>query len=68
MTRDGKPPRFLRMPEVEKRTGLGKRHIYRLIAAGDFPKQHRHSHRVAVWYETEIDEWQLDRIVADLLA
>lgn len=66
--KDGKPTRFLRMPEVERRTGYGRRHIYRMIAEGQFPKSRRRSHRIAVWYETEVEAWQLERIVADLLS
>lgn len=66
--RDGRPPRFMRMTEVCRRTGYGPRQIYRMIAEGRFPKGHRQSHKVAVWYETDVDAWQTERMIADLLS
>lgn len=66
--RDGGPPRFLRLPEVCCRTGYSGRQIYRMIAEGRFPKGYRRSHKVAVWYESDVDKWQLDRMVEDLLS
>ena len=49
--------RLIRLPEVIQITSLSRTQIYRLIAAGTFPKQCRLSHKVAAWKETEIEEW-----------
>lgn len=49
--------RLIRLPEVIQITSLSRAKIYRLIAAGTFPKQHRLSHKVAAWKETEVDQW-----------
>lgn len=68
MTRDGKPPRFLRMPEVSRRIGYSPRQIYRMMDEGRFPRSHRRSHKVAGWYESEIHAWEFDQLVADLMA
>ncbi len=51
------PGDVLRLPDVKKRTGLSKSEIYRRMADGVFPKQHRLSARVAVWLETEVDRY-----------
>lgn len=53
--------------QVSERVGRSPRQIYRMVAAGEFPKQRRQSHKVSVWYEREIKEWQVDRMVEDLL-
>ena len=58
---------FLRIDQVSERVGRSPRQIYRMVAAGEFPKQRRQSHKVSVWYEREIKEWQVDRMVEDLL-
>ena len=49
--------RLIRLPEVIQITSISRTQIYRLIAAGTFPKQHRISHKVAVWKESEIAAW-----------
>lgn len=58
---------FLRIDQVSERVGRSPRQIYRLISANEFPKQRRQSHKVSVWYEREIMEWQVDQMVKDLL-
>ena len=55
--------RLIRMPEVMQITSLSRTQIYRLIAAGTFPKQRRISHKVAAWKESEIAAW-VDSVVA----
>ena len=49
--------RLIRLPEVIQITSLSRTQIYRLIAAGTFPKQRRISHKVAVWKESEVAAW-----------
>lgn len=55
--------RLIRLSEVIQITSISRTQIYRLIAAGTFPKQRRISHKVAVWKESEIAAW-VDSVVA----
>jgi prophage regulatory protein len=57
--------KFLRLSAVREATGLGRSTIYRLVAAGKFPKplEILSSHTVA-FLESEIGEWQRERISA----
>ena len=55
--------RLIRLPEVIQITSLSRTQIYRLIAAGTFPKQRRISHKVAAWKESEVAAW-IDSVVA----
>jgi prophage regulatory protein len=60
----------IRLPEVRKRTGLGKTEIYRLAKLGEFPAPRRISHKVSVWSGSAVDLWvaqKLDPEVADLI-
>lgn len=54
---------ILRLPEVVRRTGLGRDTVYRLARNGAFPKPLKLSERASGWIESEIDQW-----VADLAA
>lgn len=54
--------RFLRLPEVMSRTGLGKSSIYGLQAAGQFPASVRIGPRCVAWRESGIDAWIQARI------
>lgn len=49
--------RLIRLPEVIQITSISRTQIYRLIAAGTFPKQRRISHKVAAWKESEVAAW-----------
>jgi prophage regulatory protein len=59
-----KPPRFLRLPEVENRTGLRQTALYELEVQGRFPKRVKLSARAAGWVESEVEEWIAGRIAA----
>lgn len=56
--------RFLRLKDVQDRTGLSRSHIYGLSASGKFPKS------VSIvpggtskgWVESEVQEWVQQRI------
>lgn len=48
---------LLRLPVVIERTGLSRSRIYELIAAGEFPEPIKHSERVNVWPDTEVEAW-----------
>ena len=55
--------RILRRHEVELRTGLPRSSLYRLIAAGEFPRQRRLSPSTVGWLESEISAWISGRAV-----
>jgi prophage regulatory protein len=58
------PPalRYLRLREVCKRVGVGHSTIYRMIAAGQFPRQLKLSEHTAVWVESEVEAFMNARI------
>jgi len=51
------PDRFLRLPEVQARVGLGKTKIYALIAEGSFPRPYPLTRRAVRWSEREVGAW-----------
>lgn len=51
------PRRVMRLHEVMARTGLGRATVYRLIAAGEFPRQLRLSRAGSGWLSDEVDAW-----------
>lgn len=53
--------RKLRLPELERVTGLRRSAIYKRIRLGQFPEPLRLSARCSVWDENEIRAW-LDAI------
>ena len=53
---------FLRIPDVQRLTGLPRATIYEMVSKGRFPKQVRLSPRAVGWIEAEILEWQQARI------
>jgi prophage regulatory protein len=55
------PLRFLRLPDVINRTGLGRSSIYREMAAGRFPLQVKVG-AMACWVESEVVAWQQARL------
>lgn len=57
MTAEHTPPRFLRLPVVLDRTGLGRDTVYRKVRRGEFPKPHRISDRASAWLESEVSAW-----------
>ena len=59
-----KPPRFLRLPEVESRTGLKRDSIYRGAREGWFPRPIKISVHASGWLESEIEAFILARIAA----
>ena len=55
---------ILRMPDVERQTGLSKSTIYALIKKGEFPSSIRLGSRSSGWLSSEITEWKRERIAA----
>ncbi|CDH01623.1 helix-turn-helix transcriptional regulator [Xenorhabdus bovienii] len=53
---------FIRLPEVQRRTGYSKAWIYRLIKEDKFPKQVKIGPRSVAFVESEIDGWVDQRI------
>jgi prophage regulatory protein len=48
---------LLRLPEVQKLSGLSRSSIYRLEGKGAFPKRVRLSVRATAWRSEELLEW-----------
>ena len=55
---------ILRLPEVQKRTGYKRTHIYNLMKQGKFPQSFRIGIRAVGWDSIEIDQWIEDRLNA----
>lgn len=54
--------RILRLPEVLRRTGMGKTNLYDQMKKGTFPRQIVLSERCVGWEEDTIQQWILDRL------
>lgn len=54
------PERFLKLPEVCRRVGLGKTMIYAMVKDGRFPKPYKLSPFTSRWSEREIVAWIAD--------
>ena len=54
--------KLIRLPEVLRRTGFGRSHIYNLINQEEFPKQIQISSGSVAWLESELEAWMEDRI------
>ena len=53
---------FLRMPDVERATGLRRGFIYRLIQRGDFPAPFKLTPRASAWRTSEVAAWQATKL------
>ena len=49
--------RLIKLKEVKEMTTLAKPTIYRLIAAGMFPKQVSTGERSVAWVLSEVEDW-----------
>jgi prophage regulatory protein len=56
------PPRFLRLKEVCRLTGLGRSYIYQLQANKQFPQSVKIGVRAVGWVEEEVRKWAAERI------
>jgi prophage regulatory protein len=61
---DAGPVRFLRLSEVRTRVPYSRATIYRLIAAGQFPRPYSLGARAVAWLESDIGEWIRVRVGA----
>lgn len=53
--------KFLRIRQVSDKTGLSRSTIYRLEAAGLFPKRVQLSQGTVAWHESAVDDWMKGR-------
>ena len=56
ITNDSKE-RFLRLPEVQDRTGFSRSFIYKGVNDKTFPAPRKVGGRASVWLESEINDW-----------
>lgn len=56
------PPdeRFLRLPEVKRRTGMSRSTVYRRMDEGTFPQTVPMSGNIAAWRESDVTAWLAD--------
>jgi prophage regulatory protein len=52
---------ILRLPEVRRRTGLGRSTIYWLMKQGDFPRAIPLAARAIGWSAAEVEAWLQSR-------
>jgi prophage regulatory protein len=62
------PVVLLRLPEVMKRTGLGRTTIYKLVGQRKFPAPVQLSGRAVGWRAEQIDDWSRTRPTAEFAA
>jgi len=53
---------LLRLPDVERRTGLRRAHLYKLARDGSFPRPVKIGARASAWRESEIASWIASRV------
>ena len=56
------PTKFLRLKDVQSRTGLARSSIYYLIAIDAFPKQIKLTPGITVWMESEVEAWIAEKV------
>ena len=56
---------FLRMPDVERATGLRRGFLYRLIQRGEFPRPFKLTPRASAWRASEVAAWQATKTGAE---
>lgn len=52
---------YLRLPQVQKKTGLSKPRIYTLMKENRFPRAYKLGDRAVGWRDYEVREWQYSR-------
>ena len=56
--------RFLRLPEVQERTGFSRSLIYKSVNDKTFPSPRKVGGRASVWLESEVNTW-MSRVAGD---
>ncbi len=59
---------FQRLPDVMRRTGMGKSTIYKAVRAGTFPPPHKLGARASAWAASSIDAWIEERIQQSVIS
>ena len=54
--------RALRLPDIIRLTGLSRSQIYRMEAAGQFPKRISLTSRTTAWLHHEVEAWIAHRV------
>lgn len=54
---NGNPERFIKLPEVKRRTSLSTSEIYRRLETGTFPAQVRLGAKAVAWLDSEVQAW-----------
>jgi len=54
---------LLRLPDVQRQTGLSKSSIYSMMSEGEFPRSIKLGDRAVGWLDSEISDWIEQRIV-----
>jgi prophage regulatory protein len=54
--------RLVRLPEVQRRVGLGRSTIYRWMAEGKFPRPVQLGGYAVAWAEDEVENWIAARL------
>lgn len=54
--------RFLKLEDVENRTGLAKTTIYKRMKDRQFPQRIKLGDRRVVWLESEVNNWMAEQI------
>jgi prophage regulatory protein len=57
MSTEDHKERFLRLPEVQDRTGFSRSFIYKGVNDKTFPAPRKVGGRASVWLESEINDW-----------
>lgn len=55
---------LMRLPEVERRTGLKRSAIYKRIDSGEFPAPVKITNKTVAWPASEVSRWIDARITA----
>lgn len=53
--------RFIRLPEVQRRVGLGKTKIYEMVKNNEFPRPTK-AGRATLWPSAAVNKWVEQRI------
>ncbi|MDV3469060.1 AlpA family transcriptional regulator [Stenotrophomonas sp. C3(2023)] len=56
------PVVFIRLPEVIRRTGMGKTTVYKRVRDGAFPAPVQLGEGMVAWIEAEVEAWQANII------
>jgi prophage regulatory protein len=57
--------KFIRLRDVEERTGLSDTTIWRYERAGNFPVRRRLGPNAVAWVESEVDLWIESRVAVE---